>query len=84
MNRNDIGQISVGKAADFAIYDLNKIAMSGAWSDPLAALVLCTPAETAYTICNGEIISQNGHLNNFDLNLSLEKHKVASKRLLDL
>ena len=57
--------------------------MSGAWSDPLAALVLCTPAKTAYTICNGEVISQNGHLNNFDLNLSLEKHKVASKRLLD-
>jgi cytosine/adenosine deaminase-related metal-dependent hydrolase len=84
LNRNDIGQISVGKAADFAIYDLNKIAMSGAWSDPLAALVLCTPAKTAYTICNGEVISQNGHLNNFDLNLSLEKHKVASKRLLDL
>ena len=51
---------------------------------PLAALVLCTPAKTAYTICNGEVISQNGHLNNFDLNLSLEKHKVASKRLLDL
>ena len=82
LNRNDIGQISVGKAADFAIYDLNKIAMSGAWSDPLAALVLCTPSETAYTICNGEIISQNGHLNNFDLNSSLEKHKAASKRLL--
>ena len=58
--------------------------MSGAWSDPLAALVLCTPLETAYTICNGNIISQKGHLNNFDLNLSLEKHKVASKRLLDL
>ena len=84
LNRNDIGQISIGKAADFAIYDLNKIAMSGAWSDPLAALVLCTPTKTAYTICNGEVISQNGHLNNFDLNLSLEKHKVASKRLLDL
>ena len=84
LNRNDIGQISAGKAADFAIYDLNKIAMSGAWSDPLAALVLCTPSETAYTICNGEIISQNGHLNNFDLNSSLEKHKAASKRLLGL
>ena len=84
LNRNDIGQISIGKAADFAIYDLNKIAMSGAWSDPLAALVLCPPAKTAYTICNGKVISQNGHLNNFDLNLSLEKHKVASKRLLDL
>jgi len=33
---------------------------------------------------HGEIISQNGHLNNFDLNLSLENHKSASKRLLDL
>ena len=84
LNRDDIGQISIGKAADFAIYDLNKIAMSGAWSDPLAALILCTPLETAYTICNGEIISQNGHLNNFDLNLFLEKHKAASKRLLGL
>ena len=84
LNRNDIGQISVGKAADFAIYDMNKVSMSGAWSDPLAALVLCSPMETAYTICNGEIISQNGHLNKFDLNLSLEKHKVASKRLLCL
>lgn len=84
LNRDDIGQISIGKAADFAIYDLNKIAMSGAWSDPLAALILCTPSETAYTICNGEIISQNGHLNNFDLNLFLEKHKAASKRLLGL
>ena len=84
LNRDDIGQISIGKAADFAIYDLNKIAMSGAWSDPLAALILCTPPETAYTICNGEIISQNGHLNNFDLNLFLEKHKAASKRLLGL
>ena len=84
LNRDDIGQISIGKAADFAIYDLNKTAMSGAWSDPLAALVLCTPSETAYTICNGEIISQNGHLNNFDLNSSLEKHKAASKRLLGL
>ena len=84
LNRDDIGQISVGKAADFAIYDLNKISMSGAWSDPLAALVLCTPSETAYTICNGEIISQNGHLNNFDLNLSLENHKASSKRLLGL
>ena len=40
LNRNDIGQISVGKAADFAIYDLNKIAMSGAWSDPLALCIM--------------------------------------------
>ena len=41
------------------------------------------PSETVYYL-QWKIISQNGHLNNFDLNLSLEKHKAASKRLLDL
>jgi cytosine/adenosine deaminase-related metal-dependent hydrolase len=84
LNRNDIGQISVGKAADFAIYDLNNISLSGTWSDPLAGLVLCSPMQTSYTICNGKIISEKGHLNNIDIGLFLEKHKVASKNLLEI
>ena len=84
LNRNDIGQISVGKAADFAIYDLNNISLSGTWSDPLAGLVLCSPMQTAYTICNGKIISEKGHLNNIDIGLFLEKHKAASKNLLEI
>ena len=78
LNRNDIGQISEGKAADFAIYDLNSIALSGTWSDPLAALVLCSPMQTAYTICNGKIISEKGNLNNIDIGLFLEKDNKIS------
>ena len=84
LNRHDIGQIAVGKAADFAVYDLNQISLSGTWSDPLAGLVFCSPMHTAYTICNGKIISEKGNLNNIDIGLFLEKHKVASKNLLEI
>ena len=84
LNRNDIGQIAVGKAADFAVYDLNQISLSGTWSDSLAGLVFCSPMHTAYTICNGRVISESGNMSNFDLGVSLDEHKSASKRLLDL
>jgi len=40
MHRNDIGEIAVGKQADFAVFDLNELRFSGA-GDPLAAIVLC-------------------------------------------
>ena len=83
LNRNDIGEISVGKAADFAIYDLKQIDFSGTSSDPVAALVFCGPVKTKYTICNGKIISENGHMKNFDINTSLEKHALASIRLIN-
>jgi len=84
LNRKDIGQIAVGKAADFAIYDLNQISLSGTWSDPLAGLVFCSPMHTAYTVCDGKIISESGNMCNFDIGISLDEHKLASKRLLDL
>ena len=38
----------------------------------------------AYTICNGKIISEKGNLNNMDIGLFLEKHKEASKKLLEI
>jgi cytosine/adenosine deaminase-related metal-dependent hydrolase len=84
LNRDDIGQIAVGKAADFAVYDLKQIALSGTWSDPVAGLVLCTPMTTSYTICNGKIISQSGNINNLDLGVYLEEHRSASERLLKI
>ncbi len=39
-HRSDIGELSVGKQADLAIFNLNELRFSGA-GDPLAALVIC-------------------------------------------
>ena len=38
--RSDIGEIAVGKMADFALFKLDELRFSGS-GDPLAALVLC-------------------------------------------
>ena len=40
MGRSDIGEIAIGKQADFAFFILDELRFSGA-GDPLAALVLC-------------------------------------------
>lgn len=40
INRDDLGQIAVGKQADLALFKLDELRFSGA-HDPLAALVLC-------------------------------------------
>ena len=40
LGRSDIGEIAVGKQADFALYTLDELRFSGS-GDPIAALVLC-------------------------------------------
>jgi 8-oxoguanine deaminase len=40
LGRSDIGEIAVGKQADFAMFTLDELRFSGA-GDPIAALVLC-------------------------------------------
>ena len=47
LGRDDIGSLAPGKAADLAMFDLNRLAYAGAWHDPLAALVF-RPAAGAY------------------------------------
>jgi len=67
LGRDDIGSIEVGKAADVAIFNLNKLEYTGALSDPLAALVfsgICHLADT--TIVNGRIVVEDGRLVHFD------------------
>ncbi|MEX8500439.1 8-oxoguanine deaminase, partial [Leptothrix ochracea] len=57
LGRDDIGHLSVGMAADLAIFDTRTLGFAGgALHDPLGALLLCASAQTAYTIVNGRIV----------------------------
>ncbi len=62
LNREDkLGSIEVGKAADFAIYDLNTLEHAGAYAqDPLGALILCNANKADTVIVNGEVVIKNG------------------------
>lgn len=68
LNREELGKIEVGKAADISIYNLNKIEYAGACErDPLGSLVLCQPTQAEYVICNGKIIVDKGIITTIDL-----------------
>jgi len=83
LGRDDIGRIAPGKAADLAIYDLNKVDFAGAQSDPVAALLFCgTGHRTKYTIVNGHIVVENGKLVNADEEeIAARANKIAAELL---
>ena len=61
LGRDDIGQISPGKAADLVMIDLGKMAYAGAQSDPLAAIVYNLSSSCVdLAMVNGRIVFRNG------------------------
>jgi 8-oxoguanine deaminase len=84
LGRTDIGSLEVGKAADIAIFDLNKLEYTGALSDPLAALIFSGYNHQAdITIVNGKIAVRNGRLVNVDEEEIMRKGNEISFTLLN-
>lgn len=83
LNRDDIGSLEPGKAADFSAFNLNKIEFSGTSWDPVAALIFCGPVKSSYTVVNGKIIVENGNLLSIDLPRQLETHQRLTHSLID-
>ncbi|MEI8089177.1 MAG: 8-oxoguanine deaminase [Opitutaceae bacterium] len=83
LNRDDIGMLAPGMAADFIAFDLANPNFAGALHDPVAALVFCTPAQVALSVINGRIIARHGQLMTVDLPVIIEQHNQLSARLLN-
>ena len=81
LNRADLGQIAVGKAADLAVYDLNQLAFAGALHDPVAALAFCGPVGAAYTVVNGRVVVREGRLTTIDLPQLVARHNRLAREL---
>src|SRR5258708_2256753 len=82
LGRDDIGTLSPGMAADLIAVNLNRIGFAGAWHDPGAALIFCTPANVDYSIINGRVVVRDGHLTTLDLPPVLERHNAFARQLL--
>jgi cytosine/adenosine deaminase-related metal-dependent hydrolase len=82
LNRDDIGEIALGKAADLAVFNLNHIAFAGALHDPAAALVMCQPVPATYTIVNGRVVVREGELTTVDLPDLIALHNRLAGELL--
>jgi len=83
LGRNDIGSIEPGKAADLAIFELNKLEYTGALSDPLAAIIFSGINHQAFmTIVNGKIVVRDGQLTTADEAEIIRKGNAISTKLL--
>ena len=83
LGRDDVGSLEVGQAADFIAIDLNRLEYAGAWHDPLAALVFCTPVNVDLSLINGRIVVEGGRLVGLGLEEIVARHNRISRRMVE-
>ena len=83
LNRDDIGVLAPGYAADIAAFDCRTIDFAGAEWDVLAGLVFCGPIKSNYTIINGRVIVDQGQLASMDMQHLLAKHRRMTADLIE-
>jgi 8-oxoguanine deaminase len=80
LDRDDIGQIKPGMAADMVAFDLSDIAFAGQ-HDPVAALVFCAPARVNWSIINGRVVVREGRLQTMEVRAHAARHRTLAARL---
>jgi 8-oxoguanine deaminase len=83
LNRDDIGALAPGMAADFVAFDLRQPLFAGALSDPVAALVFCAPSQVAHSVIGGRRVVQDGMLSTVDLAPVIERHNRLARELYE-
>lgn len=82
LGRNDIGELSVGKQADIAMFSVDNLEYAGGMSDPLASLVFTVRTSPVdFLIINGKVQVRNGKLD-FDENKHIQEHNRISAEML--
>ncbi|MDA7593054.1 8-oxoguanine deaminase [Rhodobacteraceae bacterium] len=84
LNRDDIGVLAPGYAADITAFKRNNVDFSGSDWDPVASLVFCGPGKANYTIINGKIIVSEGQLTTIPMEKLVHKHNKLSHNLINL
>lgn len=78
LGRDDIGELSCGKAADIILLDISDIAYAGC-HNPIVGIVTCGNSSLVnMTIVNGKILVKDGHLTLVDEDMiKNEANKIA-------
>jgi 8-oxoguanine deaminase len=83
LNRDDVGVLKAGMAADVVAFDLGGIAHAGALHDPVAALVFSAPTRAAYTMVNGKMVVREGRLVTVDERALVMRQNELAKVLVN-
>jgi cytosine/adenosine deaminase-related metal-dependent hydrolase len=82
LNRDDIGAIAPGMAADFIGFAIDTPAFAGAQHDPLAALLFCAPGRVDFSVIDGKSRVSNGRIVDMDVPVLIEQHNALARALL--
>ena len=82
LNRDDIGALAVGMAADIVTVSLDEIGMAGAQHDPLAALLFCHVPKVRHSIVNGRAVVRDGALTTVEVPRLVAQHNALARELL--
>lgn len=83
LGRQDIGQITPGCCADFALYRTDTLALAGgAVHDPVGALLLCSSGQADMTIVHGEVLVRAGRLTRLEMEPLIEHHNRLAQSLV--
>jgi cytosine/adenosine deaminase-related metal-dependent hydrolase len=82
LRRDDIGELSPGKAADFVAFRVDDLTHAGALSDPVAALLTCAPPKAWLSVINGRVVVEAGQFIPFELQPVVETHNRLSREMM--
>jgi len=81
LNRNDIGSLEVGKAADLVCFRVDDLNHAGGMSDPVASLLTCAPGRVWHSIINGQAVVERGEIPGLDIAALVKQHNQISQRM---
>jgi cytosine/adenosine deaminase-related metal-dependent hydrolase len=79
LGRDDIGELTAGKRADFAVWRTDSLELGGA-DDPVAGLVLSGPQRVDRLYVAGEEVVRDGRLTRADERELAQEHRHAAQR----
>jgi 8-oxoguanine deaminase len=82
LGRDDIGQLTPGYSADLIGINLNRLDYAGALHDPLAAVIFCAPRGVDFSMINGRVLVDHGHLTTVEPVIIIQRHNEISQQLI--
>ena len=82
LGRDDIGRLAPGMAADFIAIDFERIEFAGAIHDPVAAVVMCSPAMIDHSWVGGRRVVEDRQLAGVDIGALVAEHNRLARALV--
>ena len=82
LQRDDIGSLEPGMAADVVAFRVDDLGHAGALGDPVAGLLTCAPGTVWLSVINGRVVVDNHQLVGIDLSDLIKKHNRISHGML--